>query len=297
MKTSSVIVWINSIASEPARALARKVMPIGLKRSLGKRLMTEVYRDEGVTTSTDGRVFKNIEDRLFLRVCLDRTYEPILSEVAKNLIRTGDNIIDVGANFGWYSTLFGVLTGSSGKVYSYEPLLHSYNILIENISLNSLKSVVTPINKAVGWEIGTVFLGGAETSDSGLAHVVSDSNGTGVETECVTLSKEHSDLVDHVSYLKIDIEGYEYNALDGAYVLLKAAQQPILQLELNEEALVRAGSSRAKVIELVTNFGYEFYEASDEPGKIRKADLSLCSDVFCLGSGVFADRARELIVH
>ncbi|HQZ83190.1 MAG TPA: hypothetical protein PLR83_08220 [Pyrinomonadaceae bacterium] len=62
-------------------------------------------------------------------------YEPAISAIAKRLIRKGDICLDVGANFGWYTTMMAMLAGPDGEVHSFEPVPTTYRQLERNVAL------------------------------------------------------------------------------------------------------------------------------------------------------------------
>lgn len=273
----------------------RKVMPMKIKRSLGRYVMDDVIKKGGTVTVEDGRIFNVIKDRLFFRVFFEKSYEPLLSAIAIRLIEKGDNVIDVGANFGWYSTLFNQSAHPGGSVTSYEPSPYSYKILIDNIKLNNMESSISVRNSCAGEESGIILLEQGFVSESGLAHVVSEQAESTIEVPVVTLDEDLSHLIGEIAYIKIDVEGYEFSTLKGAKQILEADNQPIIQIELNDEALERAGTSRAETVNFLESLGYSFWAVSpDKPGTLKKSDTSQCSDVFCFGQGVYGQRVNSM---
>jgi len=87
------------------------------------------------------------------------------TSIVKQLIKPGSNVIDIGANFGWYSVLFSQLVGVSGKVFSFEPIPETYEELNSNVKLNSCKNIKT-FNFALGNEERSVNFGVPEFDGS-----------------------------------------------------------------------------------------------------------------------------------
>lgn len=274
----------------------RSLLPVSIKCLLGRNVMQAAVEKNSVVTVDDGRIFKSIEDRLFLRVFFEKDYEPLLSGVARKLVYKGDNVVDVGANFGWYSTLFNQCA-YPGKITSYEPSPYSFDILKTNIGLNKMESTTSIRQVGVGEKSGSIFLETGSSSESGLAHITEEETKTAIEISVVTLDKDLSNQIGDISYIKLDIEGFELFALKGAKSILSNPNQPILQIELNEEALVRAGSSRNETINFLKDLGYSFYEAvPNMPGKLKSSNIKECSDVFCFGSGIFSERLEKILI-
>ena len=72
-----------------------------------------------------------------------RNYEINETKLVKGLVKPGWTVIDIGANFGWYSIHFSQLVGPSGKVFSFEPIPESYEELNSNMQLNSCQNMKT----------------------------------------------------------------------------------------------------------------------------------------------------------
>jgi len=51
-------------------------------------------------------------------------------------IKEGMNVLDIGANIGYYSLIFSKLVGAKGRVFSVEPTKSTYEKLLRNIQLN-----------------------------------------------------------------------------------------------------------------------------------------------------------------
>ena len=58
------------------------------------------------------------------------------------LIEEGDVVVDVGANIGYFTCLFGKRVGSSGMVHAFEPDRDNANVLEGNVRLNGLSNVL-----------------------------------------------------------------------------------------------------------------------------------------------------------
>jgi FkbM family methyltransferase len=126
----------------------------------------------------------------------------------------GDTVIDLGSGVGAEITFFSKSVGESGHVYAIEadPSLHEKNLKV--VDLMNLKNV-TCLNYAVMDKEGQVEIG--RFSLDGVDSSIYTNNSSDIFS--VTgkpldyILDEYS--IEYVDYIKINIEGAEYNALMG----------------------------------------------------------------------------------
>ena len=139
-------------------------------------------------------------------------------------LRPSDLFVDVGANVGSYTVLAGAAIGA--RCESFEPVPSTFAHLQRNVDLNGMQARVQLHQAGVGREPGTLRFSADEDTTN---HVVAE--GEGVSVPVVTLDdaiQEDGPLV-----LKMDVEGWETEALAGARRLLDASSPRALVLELN----------------------------------------------------------------
>lgn len=127
-------------------------------------------------------------------------------------------LYDIGANIGAYSvTLPTLVPGLTAT--AFEPDLRNLVFLRANISINGLENRVFICDSAVGDEAGTVrFLEsrGGDLMNTGKSKVIHDASGqTNVRNVRKITIDDHSPTRDHTILMKIDVEGYEYEVLNG----------------------------------------------------------------------------------
>lgn len=164
------------------------------------------------------------KDLLSDRLLLTKEYEPVETKVIKGLVKEGDIIVDAGANIGYYTILLSRAVGSKGKVYAFEPGKECFDLLRRNVKLNRCYNVVL-INKALSNKEGKIKFYINE-QDKGSSSMLKDSLGTEVIVEGTTLDKEVTEPID---FMKMDIEGSELQALQGAITLLGSCKKIVME--------------------------------------------------------------------
>lgn len=172
-------------------------------------------------------------------------------DTIKYYINKGDVVLDIGANIGYYTIMFSKL---AGMVYAFEPNKENYDILMENIKLNECDNVRC-YNMAVGDVTGVHKLW---ISDECMGmHRMYKSKYTTNNTEEVKIIKI-DDVIRHqkISFVKIDVEGYEGKVLRGMNNLLKYNEKLTMWVEMTEEGEKEAGGSLKDTKAFLKNHGF-----------------------------------------
>lgn len=163
-------------------------------------------------------------------------FEPEMVVLFKSLIRPHDTVLDIGANIGCTSILFGSL---AKKVYSFEPSPTTYSYLEKNVQRARLERV-TPVNVGLGKESGIFELTFSESDRSGgfVSNLTSASAGHQVEQIKIIKGDDFisEGSIARVDFIKIDVEGFEKRVIEGLSTTI-IRDQPIVVLELNHWCL------------------------------------------------------------
>ena len=144
--------------------------------------------------------------------------------------KPGEVFIDVGAYIGWYTIVASRGVGPAGRVVALEPDAANRHQLEDNLALNGIGNV-SVVPSAAWSKSGRV---GWQASDVPVWHAASGNGNGAASVEAVTID----DLVrqmrlPRVDWIKMDIEGGEVAALEGASSTLQAFH-PTLFIELHE---------------------------------------------------------------
>ena len=145
-------------------------------------------------------------------------YDQFLSDWLIDRFSGGAGIfVDIGANLGYFSCLFGHLAGIEGRVLSIEPEPDNCSLLLKNLALNGIKNVKTlPI--ALGAENGEASLNIYKASNRGRHSMVAPGSGRVVSVPVRRLDDVVDEILkpdEEISFLKMDVEGYEPFVVKG----------------------------------------------------------------------------------
>ncbi len=211
------------------KRFAKVISLLGLRgviRSSEERLVRTKINGKPYSISSDDDYLDHVEGE----------FEPEMVSLFKSLIQPTDTVLDIGANIGCTSLLFGDL---ARKVYSFEPSPTTHRWLVQNVRMAKLNNV-EPINLGLGKDAGTFELTFAPNNRSGgfVSNLTNASEGHQVEQ--ITIAKGDDFIREHqiakVDFIKIDVEGFEQSVIEGLAETI-AREQPIVALELNHWCL------------------------------------------------------------
>jgi FkbM family methyltransferase len=184
----------------------------------------------------------------------------------KENINSGDMVLDIGANIGFYSGIIAELIGEKGKVYCFEPVLVNYNHLK---SETHKYSNVIVFNKAVAANTGPLKIYTSKILNVDHRMYEFDGYDSIIEIESVKLDEYFYDCP-RIDFIKIDIQGFEMEALKGMQRIINANENLKLISEFWPYGLKKAGSSAIEYYNFLVQNGFEIW-------LIKKRQLSKIS--------------------
>jgi FkbM family methyltransferase len=211
---------------------------------LGRKLQTlagAVYLGEHTALCRILGVYKLYVDTRDIgfasNLLLDGYWELGMTLCVARHVAAGMTAIDIGANFGYYTLLIGGLVGPTGRVYAIEPNPKAAAMLQRSLSLNGMTKRARVIQAAAGEvdssevllhvpyrepkNASVITLPEAQSQNGGMLHRVRQ-----VKLDTVMCE------LDHVDFVKIDVEGSEEAVIAGLMEVLRR-DKPCLVLEFN----------------------------------------------------------------
>ncbi|TAK64236.1 FkbM family methyltransferase [Methylobacter sp.] len=239
------------------------------RETLHPRGKADIRRLDGFDGLT---VQVNLGDRLGCDIYYGFIQESWDYSLFMAILKPGDIVIDIGSNFGMYALGAAKRLVSNGRVFAFEPDVRSMSLLKENIRLNKFEHLVTCQDVCIGSYDGTVdFYAAADPSFSGI-YDTNRSETTGRLTlpirQIDTVMREQG--ISQVNKIKIDVEGAEYEVLEGAAEIL-ASSDAIIMLEISSKNLDKDRTEKLSVtLGKLENQGYVAFQIDHEvtPAKL-----------------------------
>lgn len=188
-------------------------------------------------------------------------WEPKTLKFLRDNLRSGDVVIEVGANVGAHTLVMSRIVEKSGHVYAFEPTDFAMSKLKRNVELNKefsgnitlLQNIVTNGELSVprqrirsSWKLD------------------SESPTVYAEEECsfsepVSIDRFVDEYkIGKLDLIKIDTDGYDLKVLQGAQKALSVFS-PVVFIELCQYTLMEQGDSVQEIFYLLANIGYTGY--------------------------------------
>ena len=188
------------------------------------------------------------------------TYEAENFEFLTNSCKPGAVIIDIGAHIGLFSVIASQITGAAGKVYAFEPAPSTYELLQKTLAINHNESVIETFQKAVGRETGkiTFFVSdGQADNGNSLVNYKDDRPLHAIDVEVTSVDafiKEKK--INRLDFIKIDVEGAEYDTLQGAAETLQNLR-PVCIVAIHPEPIKAKGDRLEDIYDFIISRQYK----------------------------------------
>lgn len=232
-----------------------RVIPRGwshIAMSLG-RLHPRFQRYSIVTTRGD-RLILDLRQRMCTPYLLygEIPHDQGVDRIIRAVVREGNVCVDVGANIGYYTRLLSDLVGTTGRVTAFEPLPEALRLLHQNVSG---RPNVRVMEAAVSDSASTSRFFVARAED--MSSLSPTAGARNLDVRTITLDSALADVT-RLDFVKIDVEGFEYQVLSGALSVLRK-HEPIVVFELTQRYINAYGRDIGDFAQLLRPLDYEVH--------------------------------------
>lgn len=194
-------------------------------------------------------------------------FEPNETAFVQRVVKPGMTVVDIGANIGYFTTMFAALVGDAGRVIAFEPVTDNHLKLAAALRRNGQDHITEVFKAAVSDAVGTCVVSYARDSINmgGIAIVPEGHVAPHPIRETVPTVRLDDIVGDRrIDFLKIDIEGAEGMAFAGADRVLQH-HRPILMVEFNGAQLARISNITSRdLFDRLVGQGYDAFRIGFE---------------------------------
>jgi FkbM family methyltransferase len=250
-----------------------------------------VRRSGFLQTSLGRRLFKSA---YFL-------YKRYVEDDLRDLLRShptiigAGNILDIGANIGYTAAVLARAAQAGRKIYAFEPEPFNFKLLQQTALRPEFAGKIVPMQSAVGAADGTIDLWVNDrhhadhrvateqfrSAQSDLAH----SGSNQVSVPLVSIDSFLQKNPGPVSFVKIDVQGYELAVCQGMTDTLRQNPGIVIVLEFMPSAMRELGFESSHLIDLFVGQDFKVYQVHPR-GKLSPgvpdamSDSSYCDLLF-----------------
>ena len=198
-------------------------------------------------------------------------YELETVRLIRRILKPGMWFVDGGANVGYFSLLADSLVGPTGRVDAFEPDPFNRSRLEQHLRENNAR--VTRVHPFALAAMRTILkLYRPAEGNHGMSSVYSDHNSSDLSFEVETVRLD--ELLETVPHLiKLDIEGSELAAIEGASAILRSDHAPDLIIEHNPASAHAGRYAPGDIFNLLVSLqpAYRVYWIGWRLGRIENA--------------------------
>lgn len=209
------------------------------------------------------RGFINVDTSLLAeyKILFFGHYEPAITSLIKNVVKSGDLCLDIGANIGAITLVMSFATGRKGKVIAIEPHPLMIERLRANVELNRLDNVsIMPVAVSDTAGVTVLFTAEEDYFHQGLSSL-KPSHGINreVSVEKVTGKMLQDEIGNRLcKFVKIDVEGHDFIVLKELEYIIDM-HRPYIVFEYHRDRWKDHHCEIQQAVEFINKYDYRIY--------------------------------------
>ena len=251
-----------------------KYLPYSLRLPLFYRFFfknassrVHLFKDTPLSFSKNAIMDLCPEDCCHQSIAHTGVFELHLTKLFYQLARNGGNLVDVGANYGYYSLIWASLN-SENHVTSIEPVPSNIKMLRHNIKKNNFSEQICVKPLCLGNKIGKMHFDNIDESQTTWGGLSFKQN-NGHEINVTTLD-DIWDFNRSIDLLKIDVEGAELLVLKGANNLLSLGNIKNIFFEQNLEREQALNIDANASFDYLKHHGFKINSLNNNKGPVSE---------------------------
>jgi FkbM family methyltransferase len=229
-----------------------------------------------VNSRFKNKTFHVHEHRMFLNeglfnLSLGSSFEPLETEIVKKEIKNGNVVVDIGANIGYYTLIFANLVGKEGKVFAFEPSPDNFALLQKNIEINNYQNVKLE-QIAVSNKSGKTKLYLTVNPGDNRIYDLHD-NSNSLEVVTIRMDDYFSSYDGKIDFIKMDIQGAEWAAIQGMPLLLKKNKNIKILTEFCPPLIKGFKIEPAEFLKLLLKHNFKIYNINTRKMKMEPTNI------------------------
>lgn len=202
-------------------------------------------------------------------------YETTTATLIKKVFKSGMNVINIGANIGFFTLLLAKQVGTKGRVFAFEPSHKTSKILKKNIEENkyeNVKIIVQAVSNTTGFS--DMWTGKSSTHNYVSSELSKDTNLHREKIKTITIDEFFVKDDFRIDFIVMDAEGSEKSILEGARKTIMKNKDLEIITEYNPHTLTLAGTSGQEFFKLIEELGFFIYLIDEKTSRVKLSSSS-----------------------
>jgi FkbM family methyltransferase len=263
------------------------LLPLRVRRHSLIKWIIKIFPKERIATFLFNEhtvISADLADGAVRQVLITGIFEPEFFKIANAFIIPESVVIDIGANNGFCT--FGLLSKRDNsiniKFHLFEANRHLCAILTQSAKAYFPVDIIVN-NRCVTNKAGvsTLYI---DEKNWGASHISQNLDGQIVENIIIDEYLQDNQI-SVVSFLKMDIEGFELNAIEGMKESIKKGVIGAMYIECASSALARQSSNPEELLNLLRSYGCEIFWCKPQDFSLKFENPIKYKDVFPILGG------------